>query len=83
MIDLNIIRESGKKRKLLFIKAREADGSIEPREVEPYSFRIKKTGTLFYGWDVKKNAIRSFRVDRIIEVKITNKSFNPRFPIEL
>ncbi|MFH1209308.1 MAG: WYL domain-containing protein [archaeon] len=79
---VEIIKESGRQKRLLYIKAREKDGSIEPREVEPYSFRHKKSGTLFYGWDVVKNQIRSFRVDRIIEVKITEKEFTPRFPIE-
>lgn len=83
MVDLEVIKEAGRKRKLLFIRAREEDGSVESREVEPYSFRHPKTGgTLFFGWDVRKNGIRSFRVERIIEVKITDKDFNPRFPVE-
>ncbi len=83
MVDLELIKEAGRKRKLLYIEAREEDGSVEPREVEPYSFRHSKNGnTLFFGWDIKKNGIRSFRVDRIINVKITDKSFEPRFPIE-
>lgn len=81
---VNTIHEAGRSRKLLYIEAVEEDGSVEPREVEPYSFRTTKEGnTLFYGWDVAKGSIRSFRLERIRSVRITNKSFNPRFPIEL
>jgi predicted DNA-binding transcriptional regulator YafY len=84
MVDLNIIRKAGKEKKLLFITASEEDGSIESREVEPYSFRHSKEGnTLFFGWDVVKKAIRSFRADRIIEVRVTSKKFTPRFPVEV
>jgi len=78
------IQDAGKTRKLLWIEAREEDGSVEPRVGEPYSFRDKgkDDNLLFYAWDVRRNGIRAFRVDRIIDVKILEETFKPRFPVE-
>ena len=79
-----IIQHAGQKCRLMWIEAREEDGSMEPRVVEPYSFRHRgKGGTvLFFAWDVRKNAIRGFRMDRIKNVTELEQTFNPRFPVE-
>lgn len=77
---IRIIQEAGKKTKLLWLEAREEDGSIEPRIVEPYSFRDRGKGgnLLFFAHDVAKNKIRGFRVDRIKSVTELEKDFRPR-----
>ncbi|WP_299290185.1 TIR domain-containing protein [Nitrosopumilus sp.] len=81
---IRIIQEAGKKTKLLWLEAREEDGSIEPRVVEPYSFRARgKGGTLlFFAYDIAKKAIRGFRVDRIQSVTELEEDFKPRWPVE-
>lgn len=76
------IRIAGRNRKLIWIEAKEEDGSVEPRKVEPYSFRVKGGNLLFYGWDITKNEIRSFRVDRILKVQILDEDFKPRYTVE-
>lgn len=77
------IREAGRERKLLYIKAYEEDGTIEPRKVEPYSFRPQGTTERFYFYCLLHNGTRNFYVDKIIRVEKTNESFIPRWKIEL
>jgi len=76
------IRQAGRMRRTLWIRAHESDGSIEPREVEPYSFRPKGTTERFYFHCLLHNGTRNFLVDRILEVRITDSSFVPRYEIE-
>lgn len=77
------IIEAGRQRRLLWVKAREADGSIEPRVVEPYSFRPKGTHERFFFWCRLRNGTRNFRLENIIEVKLLDEKYLPRFEVEL
>lgn len=53
------------------------------RIVEPYSLRRSSAGDLlFYGWKVADGEIRSYRVDRVQGVRVTNRAFSPRFIVE-
>lgn len=79
---LEIIIQAGRERKLLWMRAREKDGSIEERVVEPYSFRPVGTYERFYCYDVRKNGIRQFYLGNILEVKKLDQSFIPRWPVE-
>jgi len=81
---MKIIQQAGAKHRLLWIEAREEDGTIEPRVVEPYSFRNRGKGgnLLFFAWDIRKNGIRGFRVDRIRQVTELEEEFQARFPVE-
>lgn len=80
---IETIKEAGRRRRLLWIRALGKDGSIEPREVEPYSFRPKGTYERFYFYCLLHNGTRNFLLDNILEVRITDKSFIPRYEIEL
>ena len=77
---LNTITQGAKELKILSIVYLENDGSNEgSRLVEPYSLR--DTGTDkegFFAFDIAKNGIRRFTVDRIQSVVITSQSFIPR-----
>lgn len=63
------------------------------RRVEPYAlaFKRRKDGVAreyFYGWDLTggrsgQTGIKSFIADNVQSVRITDESFEPRFPIEL
>lgn len=79
---IDTIRLAGQQRKTLWIKAYESNGTIEPREVEPYSFRPKGTTERFYFYCLLHNGTRNFLLDRIIEVQITENNFVPRYEIE-
>lgn len=77
------IASAGRNLKTIIITAREEDGSVETREAEPYSYRIKGGHELFFCYDIAKQGTRSFVVSRIISVQETNNSFIPRWPVEV
>lgn len=53
------------------------------RTIEPYSLRRTRDGhLLLYGVKVQTNELRSYRVDRIQNINVTNQPFKPRFTIE-
>ncbi len=80
---VDTIRRAGREKTILWIRAYEADGSIEPREVEPYSFRPSGTTECFFFYCLLHKGTRNFLVDKIIEVRLTDKRFELRWPIEL
>lgn len=77
------IGSAGKNLHTIIITAREEDGSVETREAEPYSYRIKGGHELFFCYDIAKQGTRSFVVSRILSVEETKNSFAPRWPIEV
>lgn len=53
------------------------------RQIEPYSLRRTKDGyLLFYAVKTATGELRSYRVDRIQSIQVTNVPFRPRHPIE-
>lgn len=55
----------------------------EPRLIEPYSLRSTKDGNLtFFGWQRGDFHIKQFRLDRVQNIELTDKSFYPKFPVE-
>jgi len=53
------------------------------RIVEPYSLRRTKGGhLLLYAVKVQTNKLRSYRVDRIESINVTNQPYKPRFAVE-
>ena len=78
------IKLAGQSLKTILIDYTEQDGSNEGlREIEPYSFRGKNEKALFFGYDIKKHGIRSFNINTINKVVITDNSYSPRWPVEL
>lgn len=54
------------------------------RRIEPYSLRRTQAGDLLlYAVRADSGAPRSYRLDRIEGVRVTDQSFSPRFAIEL
>jgi len=77
------IINAGQQLKTILIDYTEKDGTNEGwREVEPYSFRIKKDIEYFYGFDINKNGIRGFIIDSINNIKITDNNYKPRWEVE-
>ena len=53
------------------------------RQIEPYSLRRTKDGyLLFYAVKTATGELRSYRVDRVQSIQVTNVPFRPRHPIE-
>jgi len=78
-----IISSAGRNKHTIILTAREEDGTIETREAEPYSYRVKNNHELFYCYDILKQGTRTFIVTSIISVKETDNTFVPRWPIEV
>lgn len=54
------------------------------RLIEPYALRRSKAGKLLiYAIKTQTGEVRSYRVDKIQAVRVTNRSFVPRYAIEL
>lgn len=82
---MNIIDQiaaAGRARKTIVIQYRKSNGQIIEREVEPYSLKQSSTSILLFGFDLQKQERRSFKVTSIIRFQQTERSFQPRFPVE-
>lgn len=81
---IGTIKTAAAQHSVLRVLYQEKDGTVEGwRRVEPYSFS-KDDGELgLFAWDIEKNGIRRFTLDRIIEVEITDEKFIPRFEIKI
>jgi hypothetical protein len=79
----DVIHSAGANLHTIMITAREADGSVETREAEPYSYRIKGNSEKFFCYDIRKGGIRNFTISNIVSVEETNNKFTPRWPVEV
>lgn len=62
----------------------ELDYQGSTRHIEPYSLRQTQDGhILLHAWNTDKNEHRSYRVDRMQGAQITNRTFAPRYAVEL
>jgi predicted nucleotidyltransferase component of viral defense system len=83
----NLILQAGAGRKLLRVVY---DGFT--REVEPYALAYKRpqgkpASEYFYVWDLtggsSRSGIKTFFHQKITKLELTDKTFEPRFPLEL
>ena len=77
------IHSAGENLHTIMITASEEDGSVETREAEPYSYRIKGGSEKFFCYDIRKDGIRNFTISNIISVEETQNTFTPRWPVEV
>jgi predicted DNA-binding transcriptional regulator YafY len=81
---LDTIKQSARERKILKIIYYEKDGFSDGwRYIEPYSFSHDNGEGGLFAWDISKNGIRRFSIDRIHNAEITEDSYNPRYEIEI
>jgi len=74
-----VIKEAGNNKrtlKMIYLKSSE---SLEPREIEPYEIRDND----FFGYDVKKEGIRRFKLEEISSIEKTDNKFTPRWEIKV
>ncbi len=54
------------------------------RLIEPYSLRQTQAGNIvLHAWNTDKNEHRSYRVDRMQNARVTQRTFIPRYAVEL
>lgn len=80
---LDLIKEEARNNRTVMLTAVEADGSVETREVEPYSLRPGDGDQRLYYYCLTKEGIRNTYLHNIQAVSPTGNEFNPRWPIEL
>ena len=81
---IEMVRFAAANHLLVEIDYRDKDGNRSTRAIEAYSLRRSQAGdVLLMVVQATDGQPRSFRVDRILNVRPTQISFSPRFPIEL
>lgn len=81
---LDVIRQSAHQHKILKIIYIELDGSNEGwRDTEPYSLKGIGSEQALFAWDIQKDGIRRFILDRIRQAELTDSTFIARYPIEI
>ena len=78
----DMIIEAGRNLRTLNINYEKADGTRGWREIEPYSFREKNSKEFLFAFDLEKEAIRSFYLENILEINISDRTFEPRYEVE-
>jgi len=81
---IEIVRFAAANRLCVDLQYRKIDGSITSPRIEPYSLRRTQANHIvLHGYDVQKDGNRSYRVERILSVQVTNQTFVQRYEVEL
>ncbi len=81
---LEIVRFAAANRLCVDLDYRDEQGRVGSRTIEPYSLRRTKAGDiLLYAVRSDDGQDRSYRVDRILSARATNRPFTPRYEVEL
>jgi predicted nucleotidyltransferase component of viral defense system len=82
-VPLEAIRFAGANQLRIQLHYIPKDGLVGVRDVEPYSFRLSKEGDLlFYARNIQRPRISAYRVDRIVDVKVTKNPYVPIWRVE-
>jgi predicted DNA-binding transcriptional regulator YafY len=77
-----IVAQEARAGRTVMLTAREADGSVETREVEPYSLRPGPNGQRLFYWCCMKQGMRNTYLSNILSAELTGRTFVPRFSVE-
>lgn len=72
------IWRAGSQERLLGILYRDSSGEVSMRDVEPYSIRTTKDGNECLMAVNGDDAIRAYRLDRIVSAVVLDEQFEPR-----
>lgn len=82
--DLEVIRFAAANRLCIELDYVDERGRRGTRVIEPYSLRrTQDDNIILHAWTIERDAHRSYRVDRIQGARTTNRSFTPRYAVEL
>lgn len=81
---IETIRFAAANRLRIDLQYRDLQGALTTRTIEPYSFRRSAAGDVrLMATQEVDGAPRSFLIDRILDVSVTQRIYVPRYPIEL
>jgi predicted DNA-binding transcriptional regulator YafY len=75
---MGMIAEAARTKTLLFMKY-----NGDWRYTEPYSYRFRGEGRLFYAFCFKDQRINSFKLEKIEDLQLTEMPYAPRWPVEI
>jgi proteasome accessory factor C len=77
------VNEAIAERKVLELQYyKENEDQFTDREVEPYRLENGREGWYVECYDLRREAVRHFKLDRIKEAKLSDKGFEPRPEVE-
>lgn len=81
---LKALGQAGESLKMVEILYIDKEGKKSRRRLEPYSLKFQDAKKVyFYGHCAKRDAIRSFLLDAILEVYVLTDTYAPRFEVSL
>jgi len=81
---LEAIRFAGANRLLVDLDYEAENGERSTRTIEPYALRRTNDGNiLLFALRADSGATRAYRVDRILGARVLQRTFRPRFAVEL
>lgn len=76
------VEEGIRLSRILMLRYNSIQSGIMEREVEPYFLIFIEKAFYFVGYCHLRQALRTFRIDRIIDVSVTDREFIPRTDID-
>jgi predicted DNA-binding transcriptional regulator YafY len=76
---IDTVKKAGALNKIVSIRYIDSKGTISERMIEPYEIKEGK----LYGYCLKSDGTRAFKLDNILGATMTESSFVPRWPIQL
>lgn len=77
-------KNAGRQKRLVLLEYITEHLIFDIRLIEVYSFRKTLAGNiLLYAWSYKSDAIRSYRLDRVVSAMLSRASYTPRYTIEM
>ncbi len=85
MTAADAITQAARMLHTVIIDYTDVKGQSSTRETEPYSWRPgKDPGSMrYFGFDMGKGEIRGFRMDRVALAKVTDRTYVPRWVVEV
>ena len=77
-IDIEALRHATRNEQVLSIDYADAEDNRTQREIQPLAIVFFDRSLVVMAWCELRSDYRSFRIDRIIEMSVTDRSFRPR-----
>ena len=82
--NMEVIRFAAANRLCVELDYMDVNGRRSARIIEPYSLRrTRDDNIVLHAWNILRDQHRCYRVDRIQGARTTNKTFSPRYAVEL
>lgn len=77
-LDIEAVRQACWQERALHIRYADKAGAVSERTILPLTIMYTSNAMTVLAWCLSREAFRMFRIDRVLELKSTAKSFRPR-----